>query len=182
MKRSSSSLASVSLGSDTGGSVRQPAYCCGVTGLRPTFGRVSRHGAMVLAWTQDTVGPMCRSAEDCALVLDAIQGPDGLDNSLIDVPFNWDAAADVTRLRVGYLRAAFEGPLDSAPDDPDGRALAEATRANNQAALAVYQAVRKKGTQKDVVATMQTRDELYDYLDYHSYEQKLDELFRRERA
>jgi len=64
---------------------------------------------MTLAWTQDTIGPMCRSAEDCALVFDAIYGPDGKDNSVLDVPFNWDASADVTKLRVGYMRAAFEG-------------------------------------------------------------------------
>ena len=61
---------------------------------------------MALAWTQDTVGPMCRSAEDCALVFDAIYGPDGKDNTLLDVPFGWDAAADVTKLRVG-LSARF---------------------------------------------------------------------------
>ena len=62
---------------------------------------------MTLAWTQDTVGPLCRSAEDCAIVFNAIYGPDGKDNSLIDVPFGWDASADVRKLRVGYLRSAF---------------------------------------------------------------------------
>src|SRR6185312_4944133 len=98
-----------------GGSIIQPSTRNGVSGLRPTFGRVSRYGAMALAWTQDTIGPMCRSSEDCALVFDAIYGPDGNDNTVIDVPFNWDAAADVTKLRVGYLRAAFEGEV---PDDP----------------------------------------------------------------
>src|SRR5262245_56048316 len=98
-------LVGFSIGSDTGGSIIGPSSRNGITGLRPTFGRVSRHGAMVLAWTQDTVGPMCRSAEDCALVFDAIYGRDGKDNSIInDVPFNWDAVADVSRLRVGYLR------------------------------------------------------------------------------
>src|SRR5437870_56322 len=90
-------LVGFSIGSDTGGSIINPSTRNGVTGLRPTFGRVSRHGAMVLAWTQDTVGPLCRSAEDCALVLHVIQGPDGKDNSVIDVPFNWDASMDVTR-------------------------------------------------------------------------------------
>jgi Asp-tRNA(Asn)/Glu-tRNA(Gln) amidotransferase A subunit family amidase len=70
---------------------------------------------MTLAWTQDTVGPLCRSAEDCALVLDAIYGPDARDNSVIDVPFRWDATADVRTLRVGYLRSAFEGqPAETA--------------------------------------------------------------------
>ena len=102
-------LVGFSIGSDTGGSIIAPAERNGVAGLRPTFGRVSRHGGMTLAWTQDTVGPLCRSAEDCAIVFDAIYGPDGKDNSVIDVPFGWDATADVRKLRVGYLRSAFAG-------------------------------------------------------------------------
>ena len=102
-------LVGFSIGTDTGGSIIQPSTRNGISGLRPTFGRVSRYGAMTLAWTQDTIGPMCRSAEDCALVLDAIHGPDGKDNTVLDVPFNWDASADVTKLRVGYLRTAAEG-------------------------------------------------------------------------
>ena len=97
-------LVAFSVGSDTGGSVISPSARNGLTGMRPTFGRVSRHGAMALAWTQDTVGPMCRSAEDCAIVFNAIYGPDGKDNSVLDVPFSWDSAADVRTLRVGYLR------------------------------------------------------------------------------
>jgi Asp-tRNA(Asn)/Glu-tRNA(Gln) amidotransferase A subunit family amidase len=97
-------LVGFSIGTDTGGSIIQPSTRNGVSGLRPTFGRVSRFGAMTLAWTQDTIGPMCRSSEDCALVFDAIHGPDGNDNTLLDVPFNWDGSADVSRLRVGYMR------------------------------------------------------------------------------
>ena len=100
-------LVAFSIGSDTGGSITQPAERNGLAGLRPTFGRVSRHGGMTLAWTQDTVGPLCRSVEDCALVFDAIYGPDGKDNTVLDVPFGWDATADVRKLRVGYLRSAF---------------------------------------------------------------------------
>jgi Asp-tRNA(Asn)/Glu-tRNA(Gln) amidotransferase A subunit family amidase len=103
-------LVGFSIGSDTGGSIIQPSTRNGVSGLRPTFGRVSRYGAMTLAWTQDTIGPMCRSAEDCALVFDAIRGPDGRDNTLLDVPFNWDASADVSRLRVGYMRSPTFDP------------------------------------------------------------------------
>ena len=102
-------LVAFSIGSDTGGSITAPAERNGLAGLRPTFGRVSRHGGMTLAWTQDTVGPLCRSAEDCALVFDAIYGPDGKDNTVLDVPFGWDATADVRKLRVGYLRFAFDG-------------------------------------------------------------------------
>jgi Asp-tRNA(Asn)/Glu-tRNA(Gln) amidotransferase A subunit family amidase len=78
---------------------------------------------MTLAWTQDTVGPMCRSAEDCALVLDAIRGADGRDNTLIDAPFNWDATADVTRLRVGHMRAAGDASADPEMRRNDDAAL-----------------------------------------------------------
>ena len=114
-------LVGFSIGTDTGGSVIGPSTRNGLTGLRPTFGRVSRYGGMVLAWTQDTVGPMCRSAEDCALVFDAIYGPDGRDNTVLDVPFNWDAMADPTQLRVGYLRSEFEaGPQERLMAHVDG--------------------------------------------------------------
>jgi Asp-tRNA(Asn)/Glu-tRNA(Gln) amidotransferase A subunit family amidase len=130
-------LVAFAIGSDTGGSIIQPAERNGLAGLRPTFGRVSRYGGMTLAWTQDTVGPLCRSAEDCALVFDAIYGPDGKDNSLIDVPFGWDATADVRKLRVGYLRPAF---ADKPADTPRQRA----TRRNNDDALRV---IRGMGVQ-----------------------------------
>jgi Asp-tRNA(Asn)/Glu-tRNA(Gln) amidotransferase A subunit family amidase len=107
-------LVGFSIGSDTGGSIISPSTRNGVTGLRPTFGRVSRYGGMTLAWTQDTVGPMCRSSEDCALVFNAIYGPDGKDNTVLDVPFNWDASADVTTLRVGYLETPVGATVDQA--------------------------------------------------------------------
>jgi Asp-tRNA(Asn)/Glu-tRNA(Gln) amidotransferase A subunit family amidase len=123
-------LVGFSIGSDTGGSIVQPAERNGVAGLRPTFGRVSRYGGMTLAWTQDTVGPLCRSAEDCAIVFNAIYGPDGKDNSVIDVPFGWDASADVRKVRVGYLRSAFTG-------QPRETARQAATRRNNEAALSL---------------------------------------------
>ncbi len=97
-----------SMGTETHGSIVAPSGICGVTGLRPTFGRVSRHGIMALSWSCDKAGPMCRSVEDCALVLDAINGPDGRDLAVQDVPFNWDAGIDIKKLRVGYLKAAFE--------------------------------------------------------------------------
>ncbi len=97
-----------SMGTETHGSIIAPSAICGVTGLRPTFGRVSRHGIMALSWSCDKSGPMCRSVEDCALVLDAINGPDDLDLAVQDIPFNWDAHLDISKLRVGYLKAAFE--------------------------------------------------------------------------
>ncbi len=96
------------IGSETLGSISSPCTRCGATGLRPTFGRVPRTGAMALCWSMDKLGPICRSVEDCALVLDAIYGPDGNDRSVHDVPFNWDAALDLKALRVGYLKEDFE--------------------------------------------------------------------------
>ena len=134
-------LVGFSLGTDTGGSVIGPSTRNGLTGIRPTFGRVSRYGGMVLAWTQDTVGPMCRSAEDCALVFDAIYGPDGRDNTVSDVPFNWDAQADPTQLRVGYLRSAFEGEASNQPGENPAAGSALQTRQNNLEALAVIRSL-----------------------------------------
>ena len=130
-------LVGFSIGTETRGSIISPSSRNGVTGLRPTFGRVSRHGAMTLSWTMDKIGPMCRSAEDCALVFAAIQGPDGLDNTVFDVPFDWDAASDVTALRVAYLRSAFEDDDAGADGGEDAARFAgrRQTLANNRAAL-----------------------------------------------
>ena len=130
-------LVGFSIGTETRGSIISPSTRNGVTGLRPTFGRVSRHGAMALSWTMDKIGPMCRSAEDCALVFAAIQGPDGLDNTLFDVPFNWDAASDVTALRVAYLRSAFEDEAAGEGGNTPRAAGRRQTLANNRAALDV---------------------------------------------
>jgi len=96
------------IGTETAGSILSPSWVCGTTSLRPTFGRVSRHGVMVLSWTQDRVGPMCRRAEDCALVLHAIAQPDGRDLSVAEVPFNWDARLDLKGLRIGFISDEFE--------------------------------------------------------------------------
>ncbi len=102
-------LVGFSIGTETLGSIVSPSTRCGVTGLRPTYGRVSRYGAMALSWSMDKIGPMCRSVEDCAIVLDAICGLDENDNSLVDVPFNWDGNFDIKKLRIGYVKNAFEG-------------------------------------------------------------------------
>jgi Asp-tRNA(Asn)/Glu-tRNA(Gln) amidotransferase A subunit family amidase len=96
------------IGSETLGSIVSPSTRTGCTGLRPTFGRVSRHGAMALSWSMDKLGPICRSVEDCALVFDAIYGPDGRDDTVADVPFSWEPSLDVRKLRVGYTKALFE--------------------------------------------------------------------------
>jgi len=101
-------LVGFSIGTETLGSIISPSSRNGVVGLRPTYGRVSRYGAMGLSWTMDKVGPMCRGVEDCAAALDAIYGPDGRDLTVGDAPFNWSPALPLNRLRVGYLKTEFE--------------------------------------------------------------------------
>ena len=102
-------LVGFAIGTETRGSIVSPSTRNGVTGLRPTFGRVSRHGAMALSWSMDKIGPMCRSVEDCALVFEAIRGPDGRDPTVrLDLPFNWDPAKGIGGVRVGFFKSAFE--------------------------------------------------------------------------
>ena len=101
-------LCAFSIGTETLGSITSPSQRCGATGLRPTFGRVSRAGGMALCWSLDKVGPICRSVEDCALVLAAVNGADPADRSSIGAPFHFDATRGAKDLRVGYLPAAFE--------------------------------------------------------------------------
>jgi len=105
-------LVGFALGSETSGSILSPSARCGVTGLRPTLGRITRHGVMALSWTLDRLGPMCRAAEDCALVMAAISRPDGRDMSVVDLPFSWDVETDIRRLRVGIVREAFDEVVD----------------------------------------------------------------------
>jgi Asp-tRNA(Asn)/Glu-tRNA(Gln) amidotransferase A subunit family amidase len=107
-----------SIGTETLGSISSPSARNGVTGLRPSFGRVPRTGAMALCWSMDKIGPMCRSAEDCAIVLDAIHGADGADPTAVTRPYHWDAGVRPADLRVGYFRDAFE----ALPQDSPGRA------------------------------------------------------------
>ncbi|XBH01095.1 amidase [Singulisphaera sp. Ch08] len=99
-------LVGFAIGSETLGSIVSPCKACGASGLRPTFGRVSRHGCMSLSWSMDKLGPIARSMEDCALVLDAIHGFDGLDPSAVDHPFAWPPQVDLRGLRVGYFEKA----------------------------------------------------------------------------
>ncbi len=96
------------IGTETSGSILSPSARCGLSGLRPTFGRISRYGVMALSWTQDRLGPICRYAEDCAIVMQAIARPDGRDMSVSDIPFNWNAQLDVRKLRVGYIKESFD--------------------------------------------------------------------------
>ncbi len=101
-------LVGYSIGTETLGSIVAPSTRCGVAGLRPTFGRVSRTGAMALTWTMDKIGPICRSVADCAEVLRLIAGPDGKDPTVVNAPLHWDARRSVRSLKVGYLAADFE--------------------------------------------------------------------------
>lgn len=93
-----------SIGSETNGSITSPSRTCGLSGFRPSFGRVPRTGVMALSWTTDKLGPICRSAEDAALVFAAIQGPDGYDKSVKEYPFNWNANLKPSQLKIGYFK------------------------------------------------------------------------------
>ncbi len=116
------------IGSETLGSIVSPATRNGVTGLRPTFGRVGRHGAMALSWSMDKLGPMARSAEDCGYVFAAIHGADGKDATAVTRAFGWAAGQGLTGLRIGYLKPAFDAE--------------HATKAQDDAALAVLRGLK----------------------------------------
>ena len=105
----SAGLVPFAIGTETLGSIVSPSTRTGVTGLRPTFGRVSRAGGMAVSWSMDKVGPICRAAEDCGMVLDAIRGSDGIDPSGVDAPFNYAPEIDWSEMTVGYVAADFEG-------------------------------------------------------------------------
>jgi Asp-tRNA(Asn)/Glu-tRNA(Gln) amidotransferase A subunit family amidase len=110
-------LVGFALGTETWGSIVSPSTRVGASGLRPTFGRVPRTGAMALSWTMDKVGPICRTVEDCALVFAAIHGPDGADRTVVDAPFEWDPDLDPRRLRVGFTPALFEEKRGEGEDE-----------------------------------------------------------------
>ena len=113
-------LIAFSLGSETWGSIVSPSTVNGVTGLRPTFGTISRSGAMALSWSMDKLGPICRSVDDCALVYSLIKGTDGLDHSVVDVPFQVPIKKEFQSLRIGYVENAFD---DSTTTDNDRAVL-----------------------------------------------------------
>lgn len=106
-------LVGFSIGTETLGSIISPSTRCGIVGLRPTYGRVSRYGAMGLSWTMDKVGPMCRTVEDCAVALNSIYGPDGRDLTVADVPFNWTPGKPLSEMKIGYLKTEFDQQQDA---------------------------------------------------------------------
>jgi len=119
----SAGLVAFALGTETWGSIVSPSTRCGVTGLRPTFGSVSRAGAMALSWSMDKIGPICRTVEDCAIVYDAIRGYDPKDPSSYTAPFDYDYRVDPGTLRIGYVAQLFE---EEHPDSAsDAAALAK---------------------------------------------------------
>ncbi len=112
----SAGLVAFSLGSETWGSIVSPSTVNGVTGLRPTFGTVSKSGAMALSWSMDKIGPMCRSVDDCALIYSIIKGTDGEDHSVVDVPFQVPVKKELKSLRIGFVESGFN---DSTTSDND---------------------------------------------------------------
>lgn len=101
-------LVGFAIGTETRGSIVSPSIRCGTVGLRPTYGRVPRTGAMGLSWTMDKIGPICRSVEDCALVLNAIHGPDGHDRTVTAAPFHWEPRMPLAKLRIGIAQKSFD--------------------------------------------------------------------------
>lgn len=106
-------LVPFAIGTETWGSITSPSSTCGATGLRPTFGSISRSGAMTLSWSLDKVGPICRSAEDAAVVFNYIHGTDGLDQSAVNKPFNYQPKADVKKMRVAYAKNYYDRITDT---------------------------------------------------------------------
>src|SRR5262249_46024275 len=127
-------LVPFAIGSETWGSILSPAGFCGIAGFRPSYGRVSRHGAMALCWTLDKLGPLCLTADDCGLVLEAIAGPDSSDPSTTDRVFRYDSAPWWGRPRFGTIAGVTTG-------------CEEAVIANFERALEV---LRKIGTVEEV--------------------------------
>jgi Asp-tRNA(Asn)/Glu-tRNA(Gln) amidotransferase A subunit family amidase len=109
-------LVPFAIGTETYGSIVDPSWRCGLTGLRPTFGSISRSGAMALAWSSDKVGPICRSAEDAAIVFAYIHGNDGKDASARNMPFNYTGTIDIKKLKIAYAKNYIDSLPDNSPE------------------------------------------------------------------
>ncbi|MES2331674.1 MAG: amidase [Bacteroidota bacterium] len=110
-------LVPFAIGTETWGSIVSPASTCGATGLRPTFGSISRSGAMTLSWSLDKIGPLCRSAEDAAVVFNYIHGTDGYDMSAVNKPFNYKPKADIKKMKVAYAKNYFDRITDTSRNE-----------------------------------------------------------------
>lgn len=110
-------LVPFAIGTETWGSIVSPSSTCGATGLRPTFGRISRTGAMALSWSLDKIGPICRSAEDAAIVFNYIHGTDGLDLSAVNIPFNYQPEGDIKKLKIGYAKNYYDQIKDTSRNE-----------------------------------------------------------------
>ena len=126
-------LVGFSIGTETLGSIVSPSSTCGVTGLRPTYGRVSRYGAMGLSWTMDKIGPICRGVEDCAAALEALYGPDGRDMTVGDAPFNWNSDVPLSSLRVAYLKTEFEATVPANANEQQRKGIEDRNAMYKQA-------------------------------------------------
>lgn len=110
-------LVPFAIGTETWGSIVSPSSTCGATGLRPTFGSISRSGAMTLSWSLDKVGPICRSAADAALVFNYIHGTDGNDLSAVNKPFNYQPGADIKKMKIAYAKNYFDKITDTSRNE-----------------------------------------------------------------
>jgi Asp-tRNA(Asn)/Glu-tRNA(Gln) amidotransferase A subunit family amidase len=133
-------LVAFAIGTETLGSIVSPSTRCGASGLRPTFGAVSRTGAMALSWSMDKIGPICRSALDCAIVFNAIRGEDGVDQTVRNAAFNYSAKTDIKKLKVGYIKSAFDATY--------------ATKANDEKVLAVLKSFGVQLTPVELPSTI----------------------------
>jgi Asp-tRNA(Asn)/Glu-tRNA(Gln) amidotransferase A subunit family amidase len=134
-------LVGFAIGTETWGSIVSPCMVCGTSGLRPSYGMVSRYGAMALSWSLDKIGPITRSVEDLALVFDAIRGPDGKDHGVFDRPFTWPPERALQSLRVGYVRRLFDDDRTAGIEDEAARSRAQEEQAFDQRTLATLRAL-----------------------------------------
>ncbi len=133
----SAGLVGFAIGTETLGSIVSPCTRCGVTGLRPTFGRISRYGAMALSWSMDKVGPIARSAEDCAIVFNSIHGADPRDPCSVDRPFVWPPARGLKMLRIGYVATLFDEDRSKNIERAEQKALVQESQEFDRRAIEV---------------------------------------------
>ncbi len=126
------------IGTETNGSMVSPCDVCGVTGLRPTFGRVSRYGCMPVSWSFDKVTPIARTVEDCAAVFNEIIGSDQYDNSVVDLPFNWNSRFDIKELKLGYYSTYFDKEEKGIEQDPDQKDWFKSRSSNTKKVFDVF--------------------------------------------